>query len=85
MQLVDQGLIISFKNRHVISCLDPKLHAGDGDGAIMAALGSSPAHRGPGPEGGHGLREATSSLGCLFALMNRKDEPHRRPMAAERQ
>ena len=29
MQLVDQGLIISFQNRGVISCPDPKSHAGE--------------------------------------------------------
>lgn len=56
-----------------------------GDEAIMAALGPSQAHWGSGPEGGHGLCEATTSLGRLFALMNRKDEPHRWPGGAERQ
>lgn len=56
-----------------------------GEEAIMAALGSSQAHWGSGPEGGHGLCEATTTLGCLFVLMNRKDEPYRWPLAAERQ
>lgn len=85
MQLVGQGLIISFKNTGAISCLDPKSHAWEGDGTIIAALGSSQAHWGCGPEGGHRLCEATTPLGCHSALMNRKDEPHHWPVEAERQ
>ena len=43
MQLVQQGLTISFKNTGVISYLDPSSHSG-GNGVIMAALGYSGAH-----------------------------------------